>query len=61
MMQTGSRTLVVTDILQVVLIDTPLYNFFIKKYRTGFPDLPPENAGQLYSLIQYDVPIICFY
>lgn len=24
-------------------------------------NLPPENAGQLYSLIQYDVPIICFY
>ena len=20
-------------------IDTPLYNFFIKKYRTGFPDV----------------------
>lgn len=27
----------------------------------GCINLPPENAGQLYSLIQYDVPIICFY
>lgn len=27
----------------------------------GCINLPPENAGQLYSLIQYDVPIVCFY
>jgi lipoprotein-anchoring transpeptidase ErfK/SrfK len=27
----------------------------------GCINLPPENAVQLYSLIQYDVPIICFY
>ena len=27
----------------------------------GCINLPPENAGQLYSLIQNDVPIICFY
>ncbi len=46
MMQTGSRTLVVTDILQVVLMDASIF--------------PRKNAGQLYSLIQYDVPIICF-
>ena len=26
----------------------------------GCINLPPENAGQLYSLIQYDVPIIVF-
>lgn len=26
----------------------------------GCINLPPENAGQLYSLIQYDVPIIFF-
>ncbi len=27
----------------------------------GCINLPPENARQLYSLIQYDVPIVCFY
>ena len=39
MMQTGSRILVVTDILQVVLMDA--FN------------LPPEMPGSFYSLIQY--------
>ena len=27
------------SILENYDIDTPLYNFFIKKYRTGFPDV----------------------
>ena len=27
----------------------------------GCINLPPENAGVLYDLIQYDVPIVCFY
>lgn len=27
----------------------------------GCINLPPEKAGQLYNLIQYGVPIICFY
>lgn len=27
----------------------------------GFINLPPENAAVLYDLIQYDVPIVCFY
>ena len=27
----------------------------------GCINLPPENAAVLYSIIQYDVPIICFY
>lgn len=34
-------------------------------YRTsgshGCINLPPENAAVLYDLIQYDVPIVCFY
>ena len=27
----------------------------------GCINMPPENAGILYDLIQYDVPIVCFY
>ena len=27
----------------------------------GCINMPPENAGVLYDLIQYDVPIVCFY
>jgi len=27
----------------------------------GCINLPPENAAVLYDLIQYDVPIVCFY
>ena len=27
----------------------------------GCINLPPENAGVLYSIIQYNVPIVCFY
>ena len=27
----------------------------------GCINMPPENAGVLYNLIQYDVPIVCFY
>ena len=27
----------------------------------GCINLPPDKAGELYNIIQYDVPIICFY
>ena len=27
----------------------------------GCINMPPENAEELYNIIQYDVPIICFY
>jgi len=27
----------------------------------GCINMPPDKAGELYNIIQYNVPIVCFY